>query len=106
MPAGRQGLTFPAWIRIFLDPGHHWRRLPGSPCLLGSWVLVQAGVPEGKDTLSEHQLASPSASRHRIAPCRSPLTRDHSKHVPLSLAASATGCASCLRLPATMQRKV
>lgn len=73
---------------------------------LGSWVLVQARVPECKETLSEHWLASPSTSQHRIAPCQSLISWDHHKHIPLSLAASATGCASCLHLPATMQSKV
>lgn len=106
MPTGRQGLTFPAQIQILLEPSH-WRRLPGSP-----QVLVQAGVPEHKDNLSEHkdnlsehQLASPSTSQHRIAPCWSLMTWDHPQHIPLSLAASATGYASCLQLPAAMQRK-
>lgn len=100
MPTGRQGLTFPAQIQILLEPSH-WRRLPGSP-----QVLVQAGVPEHKDTLSEHQLASPSTSQHRIAPCWSLMTWDHPQYIPLSLAASATGYASCLQLPAAMQRKL
>lgn len=62
---------------------------------LSSWMLVQAGVPERKGTLSEHWVASPSTSQHRIAPYRSLETRDHPKHVPLSLAASATGCVGC-----------
>jgi len=70
-----------------------WRGIPCPHWAAGCWG--------GQGSLSTGQ-------NHPVPPstesCQSLATQNHHEHVPLSPAASATGCARCLLPPATTQR--